>query len=93
MKQYLVTYLGEMDDIPCGLFANRDEAEALARDIGTTMDADGDDHHPAAAGALACMSRDVGTYCGVAVVTFDGPAVVAWDLAVDPDATETVAAD
>jgi hypothetical protein len=85
MKQYLVTYLGEMDDIPCGLFVNRDEADALARDIGATMDAEGDDHHPAVADALVCMSRDVGTYCGVAVVTFEGPVVVAWDLVVDGD--------
>jgi hypothetical protein len=88
MNGFVVTYLGEMDDIACGLFATYEEASKLAAEIGATMDTLGDDHHPAVARVLDLMNRDVGTYCGVAVVTFVGGMVTAWELVVDGDEAE-----
>ena len=60
------------------------EAVALAKEIGAA-EADDGQHHRHVADALAVMSRDMGTFCGVSLLTFEGGGVAGYDLVVDED--------
>lgn len=73
-----------MDDIPCGLFGRREDAEKLAKELEAFYGIEEDDcdwptnkpHHPAAeAGSVALGGIDFSHVILTKIVTFDGNGV------------------
>lgn len=86
MNGFVVLFMGDCDDIPVAVLDNRDEAESLAKEIGEA-EADDGQHHERVEKSLRVMSRDMGTFVGVAVATFVGGVMAAYDLVYDPEKT------
>ncbi len=74
MAQYLVLYRGHMDDLPVKLFDNRKEAVRLAKELAVHYEEDAGDgfvglHHEAVMTLEDVLGIDVGTYCGISLLT------------------------
>lgn len=97
MNGFVVTYLGDMDDLPVLFTADKAEAEAKRDELlkhyaGWDEGPDGDsqdDHHPDVDRVLTLMSRDCGSFNGIAVGEFAAGELVGWVIT-DADTTDLV---
>lgn len=81
MNGFGVFYCGYGDDIPVLLTADRAEADRLAEELDThySESDEGEFHHPKVLAAVAVTGRDIGTFITIAVGTFKGGELVAWE--------------